>query len=30
MQAEWIGPERTTEIIKQNFDVLAKYKSLLK
>ena len=30
MQAEWIGPDRTTEIIKLNFDVLAKYKSLLK
>ena len=30
MQAEWIGPERTTEIVKQNFDVLSKYKSLLK
>lgn len=27
---EWVGPERTTEIIKANFEVLKKYQHLLK
>jgi tripartite-type tricarboxylate transporter receptor subunit TctC len=30
MQAEWIGPDRTTDIIKLNFEVLSRYQSLLK
>lgn len=30
MQGEWLGPERSTAIIKQNFAVLEKYKDLLK
>ncbi len=30
MGGDWVGEERTTEIIRANFDVLAKYKGLIK
>jgi tripartite-type tricarboxylate transporter receptor subunit TctC len=28
--ADWIGPEKTTAIVKQNYDILLKYKELVK
>lgn len=30
MGGEWIGPDKTNDIIKQNYDVLEQYKTLLK
>lgn len=27
--ADWLGPEKTTEIVKRNYDVIKKYKDLM-